>query len=173
MILGNGDIKEYLEQGKLGITPLSEDTIRENGVDLRIGDEIIRFADMGSTIKISDKDAVAAISKKEKVSGSFVLNANEKILVKIKERVKMPNDIIGFCNLRSTFARLGISIPPTIVDAGYGGDLTIGVSGGAVPIEIKVGTRFLHLVFSTTRSEVKGAYSGKYQNSDGAVGAKV
>ncbi|MCL5009804.1 MAG: dCTP deaminase [Candidatus Parvarchaeota archaeon] len=173
MILGNEDIKEFIEVGKLSISPLSDDTIRENGVDLRIGDEIIRFSDDGNVARLSDKTSIESIYKTEKIIGNFILGKNEKILIKIKERVKMPNNLVGFCNLRSTFARLGITIPPTIVDAGYEGYITIGVSGGAVPIEIGTGTRFLHLVFSTTKSDVTSLYSGVYQNSKSVSGAKV
>ncbi|MFP3225303.1 MAG: dCTP deaminase, partial [Sulfolobaceae archaeon] len=43
MILGDRDLKYYLEKGWIIIDPLKEDTIRENGVDLRVGGEIARF----------------------------------------------------------------------------------------------------------------------------------
>ncbi len=173
MILGKDDIKDHLNEGNLKIIPLTGDTIRENGVDLRVGNEIMRFVKSNGIIKAADGNSIDSVSIKEKINGSFVLQPNEHILIKIKEKIKMPDNLVGFCNLRSTFARLGMSIPPTIVDAGYEGDLTIGVSGGAVPIEIEVGMRFLHLVFSTTVNGVKEPYTGKYQNSEGVTGAKI
>lgn len=173
MILGNNDIKEYLDSGKLVISPLSEDTVRENGVDLRIGNEILRFVDDSQEVAVNDKDALNKLYKKEALAGPFTIKPNERLLVKIKEHITMPNDLVGFSNVRSTFARLGISIPPTIADAGFDGDLTILVIGGNVPIKVEPGTRFLHLVFSKTKSEVTKPYSGKYQKSDGATGAKV
>lgn len=173
MILGNKDIKEYLDSGKLVISPLSEDTIRENGVDLRIGDEIMRFIQPSVEVDVNDKGALEKIYKMEKIDDYFTLNPNERVLVKIKEHIKMPNDLVGFSNIRSTFARLGVIIPPTIADAGFEGDLTILVVGGNVPIKVKTGTRFLHLVFSKTRSEVTKPYAGKYQKSGGVTGAKV
>ncbi|MEM4769207.1 MAG: dCTP deaminase, partial [Saccharolobus sp.] len=42
MIFSDRDLKYYLEKGWIKIEPLREDTIRENGVDLRIGNEIVR-----------------------------------------------------------------------------------------------------------------------------------
>jgi dCTP deaminase len=173
MILGNKDIREYLDSGKLVISPLSEDTIRENGVDLRIGNEILRFVDTTQEVDINDKDSLEKIYKKETIKSSFVLNPNERLLIKIKEHIKMPNDLVGLANVRSTFARLGISIPPTVADAGFEGDLTILVVGGNMPVRIEPDTRFLHLVLVKTKSEVTKPYAGKYQKSGGATGAKV
>ena len=173
MILSNRDIKDYLESGKLAVSPLSEDTIRENGVDLRIGNEISRFLMSTKEIEIGNSAALETIYKKEQVTGPFVIHPNERMLLKIKERIRLPNDLVGFSNIRSTFARLGVSIPPTIVDAGFEGDLTILLIGGAVPIKVEPGTRFLHLVFGKTNSEVTVPYRGKYYSSSGVTGAKV
>jgi len=53
MILGDRDLKYYLEKGWIIIDPLKEDTIRENGVDLRVGGEIARFI---NTDKAFDPD---------------------------------------------------------------------------------------------------------------------
>ena len=173
MILGNKDIQKYLDEGKLVISPLAEDTIRENGVDLRAGDEILRFKRSENPIDITDKDAINGIYLHERVTDSFVLNPNERVLIKIKEHIKMPNDVIGFSNVRSTFARLGIFMPPTIADAGFEGYLTMLIIGGSVPIKVTPDMRLLHLVFSTTKSEVTKLYRGKYHNSEGVTGAKI
>ena len=39
MILGDRDLKYYLEKGWIVIKPLKDDSIRENGVDMRVGGE--------------------------------------------------------------------------------------------------------------------------------------
>jgi len=43
------------------------------------------------------------------------------VLATTLENIAIPDRLMAFCELRSTFARLGISIPPTIVDAGFSG----------------------------------------------------
>lgn len=171
-VLSDTDIKNYLGSGGLVLSPLSDDTIRENGVDLRIGDEIKRFIHQDSSVDISDKGSIDALYATETVVDSFVLGPSERVLVKIKERVTMPDDLVGFCNVRSTFARLGISIPPTIIDSGFSGYLTILMIGGAVPIIIKKDMRMLHVIFNKTESKVSNPYAGGYQNSVGVTGAK-
>ena len=169
MILGDKDIHEYLNGKKLTVDPLSKDTVRENGIDLRVGDEIMRFVYNKDPVDINDKSLLEKVYTKENVEDSFVIFPQERILIKIK----VPNNLVGMCNIRSTFARLGLAIPPTIVDAGYEGNLTIMMIGGNVPVKISKETRFLHLVFSTTVSEVQKPYSGNYNNSSGVTGAKI
>ncbi len=53
MILSDRDLKYYLEKSWIKIQPLREDTVRENGVDLRVGNEIARFK---KTDKVFDPD---------------------------------------------------------------------------------------------------------------------
>jgi dCTP deaminase len=173
MILSDKDIKDYLEKKLLLIEPLSNDTVRENGVDLRVGDELLRFIYNKEPVDINDKSALEKVYTKEKVEKDFVIFPQERVLIKIDEKIKMPSNLVGFCNVRSTFARLGLAIPPTIVDAGYEGNLTIMMIGGNVPVKISKGTRFLHLIFSTTLSEVQKPYSGNYHQSSGVTGAKI
>lgn len=173
MILSDKDIRDYIDKKQLFIEPLSGDTVRENGVDLRVGDELLRFVYNKEPIDINDKSVLEKAYNKEKIDGNFVIFPQERVLIKIGEKIKMPNTLIGLCNIRSTFARLGLAIPPTIVDAGYEGNLTIMMIGGNIPVRISKGTRFLHLVFSTTLSEVQKPYSGGYNQSSTVTGAKI
>ena len=50
MILSNADFKRYLDAEKLQISPLDEENIRENGLDLRFGWE---FAVLKTGVKQS------------------------------------------------------------------------------------------------------------------------
>ena len=59
------------------------------------------------------------------------------------------------------------------MDAGYEGNLTIMMMGGNVPVRISKGTRFLHLILSTTLSDVQKPYSGNYHQSSSVTGAKI
>ncbi|MFP3189571.1 MAG: dCTP deaminase, partial [Sulfolobaceae archaeon] len=54
MILGDRDLKYYLEKRWIVIDPLREDSVRENGIDLRIGEEIARFEETQD--KVFDPD---------------------------------------------------------------------------------------------------------------------
>lgn len=166
MILGDRDLKYYLEKGRIVISPLFQDTIRENGVDLRVGGEVARFKEINEVYE--DGKDIRSFYDIEK-GNEFVIYPNEHVLLVTEEYVKLPNDVMAFVNLRSSFARLGILAPPTIVDAGFEGQLTIEVLGSAFPVKIKRGTRFLHLIFARTLTPVENPYRGKYQGQRGVT----
>ncbi|MDT7861459.1 MAG: dCTP deaminase [Saccharolobus sp.] len=170
MILGDRDLKYYIEKGWIKIEPLSQDTIRENGVDLRIGNEIARFR---KTDKVYDCNSRLEDFFIKEISDEFIINPHEHVLLTTEEYVKLPNDIMAFVNLRSSFARLGLFIPPTIVDAGFEGQLTIEVIGSEFPIKLKRGMRFLHLIFARTLTPVENPYHGKYQGQKGVTLPKI
>lgn len=170
MILGDRDLKYYIEKGWIKIEPLSQDTIRENGVDLRIGNEIARFK---KTDKVYDYNSRLEDFFIKEISDEFIINPHEHVLLTTEEYVKLPNDIMAFVNLRSSFARLGLFIPPTIVDAGFEGQLTIEIIGSEFPIKLKRGMRFLHLIFARTLTPVENPYHGKYQGQKGVTLPKI
>ena len=165
MILSNEEIRKYIENKSLIIKPIYNDTIRENGLDLRLGGEIARAKDIANFFdpKESDIKDFYIIEKGNK----FVLNPNESILIHTIEYIKLPNDLIGFINLRSSYARLGLSIPPTIVDAGFEGQLTISLRGGGFKVYLYKGERIIHLILAKTSSPIKNAYKGVYKGQKG------
>ena len=164
VILSDVEIRNYIESGKLVIKPIFEDTIRENGLDLRIGPEIARFKRKG--IFEIGKSRIEDFYEIER-GDSFIIQPHEHILIHTVEYLRIPNDLIGFVNLRSTFARLGISIPSTIIDAGFEGQLTIEIIGGEFSVKIPSNERFLHIILAKLSSPVKRAYQGKYKGQTG------
>ena len=80
---------------------------------------------------------------------------------------------MAFVELRSTYARLGLFIPPTIVDANFEGQLTIELVGGPFPVKLYKGDRFLHIIFAKLTSQVEKPYMGKYQGQRGVTLPKL
>jgi len=170
VILSDFDLTWYLKSGRLVIVPYDEEIVRENGIDLRIGGEIAKLKPLN---KVFDTRNVAEeqVSEFYEVlrSDEFVIYPNERVLLTTLEYVKLPNDIMGFVELRSSFARLGLSIPPTIIDAGFEGNVTLEVHGSTFPIKLYKGQRFAHVIFSKTLNPVLRPYQGKYQGQRGVT----
>ena len=170
MILSDHNLREMIRDSHLVIEPLSEGTVQQNGVDFRMDEEIGISTTIDS--EIIDSTSSAEIKKFYQILKSdeehFIFSPRNHYLLTTKERIKMPNDLIGFCGLRSTFARLGFLSPLTIIDAGFEGTLTIGVFyGGSSAIRIPVGCRFLHVVFAHLVEKADVPYQGKYKNQKG------
>jgi dCTP deaminase (EC 3.5.4.13) len=160
MILSDRDLKYYLEKGLIFIRPFSEEIIRENGIDLRIGPQ---FARLRKTDQVFEATKNVEDFYTVTNSNHFIVFPHEHVLMTTMEYIELPNDVMAFVNLRSTFARLGLFIPPTIVDAGFKGQLTIEIVGSEFPIKLETGQRFLHLIFAKTLTPVENPYHGKYQ----------
>lgn len=171
MIMSDRDLKNLIKSNHMVIDPLADDTIQQNGIDFKMSDEIAqRIATTNN--EIMDSTSSEEIKKFYHLAkgneGCFVFSPLQHYLLTTKENVKMPNDLMGFCGLRSTFARLGFISPLTIIDAGFEGTLTIGVFyGGNVPIKVPFGCRFLHVVFAQLMSEAEVPYQGQYKKQKG------
>lgn len=166
MILSDFDLWNYIRSGRLVIKPFREDVVRENGLDLRIGAKIARMKPVDEVFDTHNDDEVARFYEVEE-GDCFVIKPREHVLLHTLEYIKLPLDLMGFVNLRSSYARIGLSIPPTIIDANFEGELTIELIGGEFPIKLYAGDRFIHVVFSKLSSPVERPYSGKYQGQRG------
>ena len=170
MILANDELKKLISTGRLKVDPLYPDTIRENGLDLRIGGEYAIYAYEGVVIKPCELESARHLFRVVKAD-EVVIPPRNFALLTTEEYVKMPDDVVGFANLRSTLARYGLVIPPTIVDAGFEGNITIEVVNETPnTIVLRRGMRFLHLVLAKT--EGRAQYSGLYQGQRGVTPPK-
>jgi|SRR5580698_10821979 dCTP deaminase len=143
MILSGRDIQWYIEQKKLVITPIKEEQFRQNGVDLilkQVSDPTYEIIEEGITTKL--------------VKSTFYLGVTN-------EYFEFPDDLMAFVELRSTWARKGIMLPPTIVDAGFKGTLTLEIVS-FITQPVPIGERFAHLIFAKMTGP-SIPYDGKYQ----------
>ena len=168
MILSDTDLREYLRSGRLVVDPLDWGIVRENGLDLGLGPEYCEILPLRLTLTVGEGDPSRYYRCRE--ADDYVeLKPFTHYLLHTLEYLALPDDLMGFVELRSTFARLGFLIPPTIVDAGFRGQLTVEVVTPPYPTRVRVGTRFLHVVFARTLTPVKNTYRGRYQGQAGVT----
>jgi dCTP deaminase len=109
--------------------------------------------------------------------GKFVLHPNEFALGCTLEYVKLPNDIAGRLEGRSSWGRVGLQIHSTagFVDPGFEGVLTFELQNvGKVPIPLYPGIRVAQISFYYAGESAipykEKAYS-KYSGKSGTVGS--
>ncbi len=173
MILSDFDLMAYIRSGRLVIRPFSNEIIRENGVDLRIGNQIARLLNSSEVLDTAKEDSPIYKYYRIEEGDSFVIKPYEKILLTTLEYIELPNDIMGFVELRSSFARLGLLMPPTIIDAGFKGNITLEIQGSSFPIRLYYGQRFAHVIFAKTLNPVERPYRGRYQGQRGVTLPKL
>ena len=171
MILSDRDIFRLLEAGLLRVEPFDPSIVRENGLDLRLGRVFCRLRETARVFDTRGSYEPSEFYECFEVGDGegFVIGPRELVLAHTMETVCLPSDVVGLVNLRSTFARTGIYIPPTVVDAGFCGQLTVELVGSSFPVKLYPGQRFLHLVLLRTLSPAARPYSGRYQGQRGVT----
>ncbi len=166
MILSDRDIRTLIRAGELFVSPFDEEVVRENGLDLRLGRSYCAFK--GTSTVLDPRSPGDPSDFYECGEGdSFVVEPHRHYLLHTMEYIKMPHYLAGLVNLRSTWARTGIYIPSTVVDAGFEGQLTIEVIGSEFPVRLYAGDRFLHLVLVKLETPSQRPYSGEYTGQRG------
>ncbi|MDE1846300.1 MAG: dCTP deaminase [Candidatus Micrarchaeota archaeon] len=170
MILSDFDLMNMIKSKRLIIDPFAETIVRENGVDFRLADEVGRHKEMGEefVMEPNEKDVIESAYSVEKGVKEIIVKGKEQVLLSTNEFISMPDDVVGFVELRSTWARHGLSMPPTIIDAGFKGTITLEVINNApYKIRLRPMVRFAHIVFVKATSRVENAYQGGYNSQRG------
>ncbi len=171
MILSDFDLRNFIREKRLVIDPFQEEIVRENGVDLRLSDEVARHnkdRDAKKIIDPSDAESIKDEYVVEKGKEEIVIEPLEQVLLSTHEIVGLPDTLMGFVELRSTWARHGLFMPPTIIDAGFAGNVTLEVfNSSRFPILLRPKVRFAHVIFASTLNRVSNAYKGEYLNQRG------
>ena len=107
-----------------------------------------------------------------RAADTVLLEKNTCKLISSLEWVGLPRDLAGTLRCRSSLGRRGVLLGAGFVDPGFRGHLTLCLTNmGATDIEIPKHERVVQMVLQ----EVKGStqlYDGRYQDSEGVVGAR-
>lgn len=171
MILSDFDLESLINEKRLVVDPFNKEIIRENGLDMRLSDEVARHNpnhDEDFLIDPSNESTLREEYVLEKNVKEIILKPHEQVLLSTIEFVGLPDNLVGFVELRSTWARHGLFMPPTIIDAGFAGTVTLEVfNSSKFPILLRHEIRFAHIIFATTLNRVRNAYKGSYLNQRG------
>jgi len=172
MILSDLDLSNMIRSKRLKIEPFIDEIVRENGIDFRLAPQVGRHNTMMGDSFVMDPSNEQMIKSAYKIEddvSQIIIGAKEQVLLSTVEHVTLPDDLVGMVELRSTWARHGLSMPPTIIDAGFSGTVTLEVINNApYKIAIKPLTRFAHIIFVKTTSMVEKSYSkGSYTGQRG------
>ena len=107
-----------------------------------------------------------------RAAGDILLPKGICTLISTLEWVELPMDLAGTLRCRSSFGRRGILLGGGFVDPGFRGQLTLCLTNlGSDDLIVQKNDRVVQMILHEVR-EGNQCYSGSYQDSRGAVGAK-
>lgn len=169
MILSDVDIKKALASKRIVIKPAPnlDEQLGSCSIDLRLGKEFRVFDHSKHPfIDPAKKDYSNEITKVVKVNkdGSFIMQPGEFVLAVTLENVKIPADLMGRLEGRSSLGRLGLVVHSTAstFDAGWDGKPVLELGNlGRMAIKLSVGMRICAMVFEELKTPAETPYTSK------------
>ena len=166
MILSDRDIRARLRSGELAIGPLTDEDlqIQPASVDLRLSREFLVYRPAQVTVLDPDDPASIAASMERVVldeDRAFVLHPGEFALGTSIERVKIPSDLVGMVDGRSSIGRLAVVVHATagFIDPGFEGQITLELSNiGSIAVKLYPGMRIAQIVLHQMTSPADRPY---------------
>ena len=176
MVLSDRSIREALDAGRIVIDPLGEGCIQPSSVDLHV-DQYFRIFRNHTSRVIDVREDQEDLTELVDIGTEdpLILHPGEFLLGSTKERVALPDDLVGRLEGKSSLGRLGLLIHSTagFVDAGWDGHLTLELSNVAnLPITIYPGMKigqisFLQMTTAADHPYGSESLQSKYQGQWG------
>lgn len=174
MILADLEISRLVEFHQL-LTPFNEKNLNSYGYDLTLADEF-KVPELNTEQQVVDPfnpPPFAEILCKEYI----IIPSRHFVLGRSVEQVKMPRDVTGICLGRSTYARAGVLVHVTPLEAGWEGTVTIEISNtNPLPVKVWVDRGITQVIFLKGRYPPKRSYvekGGRYQGQTGVTQGKA
>ena len=171
MVLSDVDIKRYMEQGKIKITPdLPPEQFGSCSIDFRLGSEFNVFEHSRHPyIDLRSKAGLDGIMRPLSVPPGepFILQPREFVLAITEETLELSDDVLGRLEGRSSLGRIGIIVHGTagLFDPGWSGKATLELSNlSRMPVALYPGMRICSFTFEQLSSPVSVPYGAKVGN---------
>ena len=188
MRLCDTDIERYLDEGLISLNPRpSNDKINGATIDVRLGNSFRVFREHSAPyIDLSGpKEEVSA--QLESVMSDEIILADDAafflhpgMLATTLESVKLPANIIGWLDGRSSLARLGLMVHVTAhrIDPGWEGKIVLEFyNSGKLPLALRPNMVIGALSFEVLSGIAARPYNrrkdAKYKNQQNAVASRI
>lgn len=183
MILNDKTIRKHLENKKIEITPeLNDKQIQPSSIDLRLGNTIQTFKENNTLYLDTHEDTTPYMSKYTiPENHKLIIQPHEFLLATTHEYIRLPDNIVGRVEGRSSIGRLGLTIHVTAgyIDPGFQGNITLELYNmNRHPIAIYPGQRICQLVLEELNESAGYPYGSvvcgsKYQGQTGATASRI
>jgi dCTP deaminase len=147
------------------------------GYDVRAGYSWKIFTDLLGAVVDPKQQDERAFTNIDTVQGEhIIIPPNSYALTHTLETIKVPRNVTCVCIGKSTYARCGIHVNVTPLEAGWEGQVTVEISNGTrLPVKVYPGEGIMQvLFFEGEEPDVSYAdRKGKYQGQQGITLARV
>jgi dCTP deaminase len=164
-VLTRDAIFHEIDSGRVVLDPFDRTQVGVASIDLTLGDEIREILDEDGPIPVRDETDYRDHTRVGSLHSPFRLEPGVTIHGITAEHLTLPDDLCGFLEGRSRFARLGLMIHVTsaFVQPGVSNRQVLEMSNvSSRALEIVAGVRICQLVLM--RTEGRAVYRGRFQD---------
>ena len=166
-ILSKDEILKSIENGKIEITPFEGDQVGPTSVDLTLGSKFRVFKKVRKIFHINEKLDFQEVTKIVSIKdGDYLLLMPGELVHGITvERIRLSEDLAGWIEGRSRFARIGLMVHVTagLVQPSCDNKQVLEISNmSPMPIALYPGTRICQIIFE--KLEGKAKYEGRFKD---------
>lgn len=179
MILTDKEIRQRVLDNQL-IEGFKEERLQGASYDVSASNNIERFNEQAGRITLISKESVDSVCQEVEIKFGYDLQPNEYVLIKIEEKVNLPNDLIAHVRPRTTLTKLGLIVTSQHVNPTFKGHLYLGLHNVSPnTIEIVPGLVIGQLVFEQLVSIpsdgklYENKTDAKYQNEGSFINSKI
>ena len=190
MRLCDTDIEKYLDDGLISLTPRpSNDKINGATIDVRLGNSFRVFREHSAPyIDVSGPREALSEQLERVMSEEIIIGDNEAFflhpgvlaLATTLESVKLPSNIIGWLDGRSSLARLGLMVHVTAhrIDPGWEGKIVLEFyNSGKLPLALRPNMVIGALSFEILSGHAARLYisrkDAKYKHQQSALASRI
>lgn len=190
MRLCDKDIEKWLKRKELIIEPYPQKkSIHGITVDIHLGNTFRFFYEHRRSVfdlsdsKINRESALMEIMSDEIVFSKekpFFLQPGSLVLFSTFESIKIPNNLVGWLDGRSSLARLGLMIHATAhrIDPGWQGNIVLEIfNAGKLTLVLRPKIKIAALSFEALSQSVVCPYNlraeAKYKNQNGVIPSRI
>ncbi|MBS3080405.1 dCTP deaminase [Candidatus Pacearchaeota archaeon] len=167
MILTKNEILKLIREKKIKIKPLTKNSIGPASIDLTLDNKIRIFTKENSYIEIKENTDYKKLTKIIDITKGYIIKSEELVLGITKEKITLPENICGWLNSRSRFARLGLMshITAPFVCPGISNKQILEIyNAGNHPIRLIPNIKICQLVLQECKGFAK--YQGKFKSQE-------
>ncbi len=162
------------------IYPFLEDSLQSESYDLSIDNKIAILKKEIGCIELDDQKMIDNMYEERTLLPSgYIISPKEYILVYLKEKITLPNNLTAHIRPRTKFTRMGLVISDQHCNSTYSGYLKIGLFNATdYAIRIVPNLKIAQIVFEELKSQpssdklYKNKKNASYQNEIEFRGAK-
>jgi len=166
-VLSKDEILKHIEKGRIEINPFERDHVGPTSIDLTLGNKFRVFKKVRKIFHVKEDLKYEEVTEVINVkNGDYLLLMPWELVHGItKEKIRLSEDLVGWIEGRSRFARIGLMIHVTagLVQPCCDNKQVLEISNmSPMPIALYPGTRICQIILE--RLEGKAKYEGRFKD---------